>query len=101
MSDIVIMQAKLSEARIQLSAATARAEALLLALEAARHEAICAAASGRVRLETIDKALDEARKGATVPQWMATREDTANNQAERRVSASATALGSQSQSEQP
>ena len=40
--------------------ATSRADALLLALEAARHEAICAAASGRVRLETIDKVLAEA-----------------------------------------
>ena len=46
----------------ELTAATARANALLLALEAARHEAICAAASGRVRLENIDKTLAAARK---------------------------------------
>jgi len=60
----------------ELSAATARADALLLALECARHEMICAAASGQVRLENIDKVLNEARKGATVPQWMATRKET-------------------------
>jgi len=46
----------------KLTAATARADALLLALEAARHEMICAAASGCVRLECVDKALAEARK---------------------------------------
>lgn len=36
---------------------------MVMALEAARHEMICAAASGCVRLECVDKALAEARKG--------------------------------------
>jgi hypothetical protein len=59
------LEALVCEKMMELSSATARAEALLLALEAARHEMICAAASGRVGLENIDKALAEARKVVT------------------------------------
>lgn len=59
---ISALEALVCDQATKLSAATERAEALLLALEAARHEMICAAASGRVRLENIDKALAEARR---------------------------------------